>query len=56
MKGDDCCPGEPCYGDPRGLHSEDCPVYLANMETYEASRPPLVPQKWPPQLPRHGPS
>lgn len=31
----DCCKGEPGYGDPRGLHSEDCPEYLASMAALE---------------------
>lgn len=37
-KPDDCCPGEPCMGDPRGMHTFDCPVYLANVEAWEADR------------------
>jgi hypothetical protein len=32
---DDCCPGEEAYGDPRGLHSDDCPVYLAFVERFQ---------------------
>ena len=38
MTTSDCCVGEPCYGDPKGLHSDDCPVYLANMAAFEANR------------------
>lgn len=38
----DCCPGEPCYGDPHGMHTMDCPVYLANVAALERSR-----QQWP---------
>jgi hypothetical protein len=36
----DCCVGEPCMGDPRGLHSLDCPVYLASMDALEARTQP----------------
>jgi hypothetical protein len=32
----DCCPGEPFRDDPDGLHTLDCPVYLANMAAWEA--------------------
>lgn len=39
----DCCPGEPCLGDPRGMHSLDCPVYLASMEALEAGQRRLSP-------------
>jgi len=31
----DCCVGEPAFGDPKGLHTADCPVYLANMDALE---------------------
>ena len=31
----DCCPGEPAHGDPHGMHTFDCPVYLANMAALE---------------------
>lgn len=35
---DDCCVGEPAFGDPKGLHNVDCPVYLANMDVLERMR------------------
>lgn len=38
MSTTDCCEGEPCYGDPKGLHSDDCPEYLASMAAFEANR------------------
>lgn len=47
-----CCPGEPCNGDPNGMHTFDCPVYLANVEAWEKSRAPLtrpMPGLGPPQ-------
>ena len=34
----DCCEGEPAFGDPRGLHSLDCPVYLDTVARLEARR------------------
>lgn len=34
-KKDQCCVGEPWRGEPGGLHSMDCPVYLANAEAME---------------------
>ena len=51
---DDCCPGEPVHGDPRGLHTHDCPVYLANMAALDRWRqhrvdhPPPVDEQAPP--------
>lgn len=30
----DCCPGEPFRGDPKGLHTHDCPVYQANIDAF----------------------
>lgn len=47
-----CCPGESLRGDPFGMHTHDCPFYLANIEAWEAQRGPVTPQPWPPQLPR----
>lgn len=47
-----CCPGETLRGDPHGMHTHDCPVYLANVAAWEASRPPVDPNWWPPQLPK----
>lgn len=35
---DYCCPGEPAFGDPNGLHTHDCPVYQANVDALERSR------------------
>jgi hypothetical protein len=46
-----CCPGESFRGDPHGFHADDCPVYLASVAAWEASRPRVEPQPWPPQLP-----
>ncbi|MEU7904144.1 hypothetical protein [Actinoplanes sp. NPDC049118] len=39
----DCCVGEPGGGDPHGLHSWDCPEYLAFVERLEARRAEPVP-------------
>ncbi len=36
--GDACCAGEPIWGDPTGLHSDDCPEYLAWADRHEAQR------------------
>jgi hypothetical protein len=47
-----CCSGESFRGDPHGFHTDDCPVYLANVAAWEASRPRLDPNWWPPQLPK----
>lgn len=30
----ECCEGEEIHGDPRGLHTFDCPVYQANVEAF----------------------
>lgn len=46
-----CCAGEELYGDPHGLHTMDCPEYLANAERYEAKNPPPPPP--PVRSPRH---
>jgi hypothetical protein len=34
---DDCCPGEEVFGDPNGMHTHDCPVYLATVARIEAN-------------------
>ena len=34
---DDCCAGEEAFGDPRGLHNLDCPVYQATAAHLEAA-------------------
>jgi hypothetical protein len=52
---DDCCAGAPCAGDPNGMHTLDCPVYLANVAAWEASRPRPEPKPWPPALQRREP-
>jgi hypothetical protein len=30
-----CCPGESFRGDPHGMHTHDCPTYLASMAAFE---------------------
>jgi len=32
----DCCPGAPGFGDPNGMHTHDCPAYLANVAAFMA--------------------
>lgn len=39
MSAEDCCKGEPGGGDPRGLHSLDCPEYLAFCARLDERRP-----------------
>lgn len=39
MSAEDCCRGEPGGGDPRGLHSLDCPEYLAFCARLDERRP-----------------